>query len=154
VTKNTSVNEISIGYNNMFISNTWNTKFLRLVITNSLSWNLTQLIPKLSKACYVLRCIRPFMSQDALKSAYYSYFHYLMSCGVIFWGNSSRSPHIFRLQKEAIGIITGSRPRDSCRELFNHLRILPLQSQYILSLTLFIVNNKNNFHVNSEIRCL
>jgi len=48
----------------MFISNTSNTKLLGLVITNSLSWSdhITQLTPKLRKACYVLRCIRLFMS--------------------------------------------------------------------------------------------
>jgi len=45
-------------------------KFLGLVITNSLSWkdHLTQLTPRVCKACYVLRCIRPFMSQNTLKS--------------------------------------------------------------------------------------
>jgi len=48
----------------------------------------------------------------------------------------------------------GSRPRDSCRELFKHLRILLLQSQYILSLLLFVVDNKNLFHVNSEIHSI
>jgi len=45
----------------------------------------------------------------------------------------------------------GSRPRDSCRELFKYLRILLLWSQYILSLSLFVVENKNLFHANSEI---
>jgi hypothetical protein len=155
-TKNTSVNEISIGYNNMFISNTSNTKFLGLVITNSLSWkdHITQLLPKLSKACYVLRCIRPFISQDALKSIYYSYFHFLITYGIIFWSNSSHSSHIFWLQKKAVRIIMGSRPRDSCKELFKHLRILPLQSQYILSLLVFVVDNKNLFHVNPEIHSI
>jgi len=44
-----------------------------------------------------------------------------------------------------------SRPRDSCRELFKHLKILPLQSQYILSLSIFVVDNNNLFYVNSEI---
>jgi len=108
-TKNTSVNEISIGYNNTCILNTSYTKFLGLVITNSLSWkdHVTQLIPKLGKACYVLRCIRPFMSQGALKSVYYSYFHFLITYGIIFLGNSSYSSHIFRLQKKAVRIITG-----------------------------------------------
>jgi len=48
----------------------------------------------------------------------------------------------------------GSRPSDSCRELFKHLRILPLQSQYILSLLIFVVDNKNLFYVNSEIYTL
>jgi hypothetical protein len=38
MTKNTSINEISLGYNNVFISNTLNTKFLGLIVTNSLSW--------------------------------------------------------------------------------------------------------------------
>ena len=47
--------------------------------------------------------------------------------------------------------------RQECfRELFKHLRILPLQSQYILviSLSLFVVDNKNFFHVKSEIHSI
>ena len=147
MTKNTPINEISISYNNTSIFNTSNTKFLGLVTANSLSWkdHIIQIIPKLSKACYVLRSIRLFMCQDALKAVHHSYFHSLISYGIIFWGNSSYSPHIFRLQKKAVRIITGSRPRDSCRELFKHLRILPLQSHYILSLLIFVVDNKNFF---------
>ena len=62
--------------------------------------------------------------------------------------------YIFRFQKKAVRIIMGSRPRDSCREMFKHLRILPLQSQYILSFLLFIVDNKNLFHVQSEINSI
>jgi hypothetical protein len=150
MTKKTSLDKISIGYNNIFISNT---KFLVLVITNSLSWKLhvTHLTPELCKTCYVLRCIRPFVSQDTLKSVAYSYFHSLISYGIIFWCNFSNSLHTFQLQQRAVRIITGSRPRDSCRGLFRKLRILPLQSQYILCFLLFVVNNKSLFHVNSEI---
>ena len=97
MTKNTFADEMSIGYNNMFISNTLNTKFLGLLITNSLSWNdhITQLTPKLCKACYVFRCIRLFMPQDTLKSVYYSYCHSLITYGIIFWGNSSNSLLVF-----------------------------------------------------------
>jgi len=81
--QNTSVDEISIGYNNMFIANTSNTKFLGLVITNSLSGkdHITELTPKLCKTCYVLTCTRPLISQDTLKSVYYSYFHSLLVTG-------------------------------------------------------------------------
>ena len=127
--KNTHINKMSISYNNTFILNASNTKFLGLVIANSLCWNnyITQLIPRLSIACYVLRSIRPFMSQDALKTVYHSYLHSLISYGIIFWGNSSYSPHIVRLQKKAVRNITGSRPRDSFRELFKWLRIRPVQ---------------------------
>ena len=97
MTKNTSVNEISIGYNNMFTSNTSNTKFPRSVTANFLSWkdHITQLTSKLCKACYVLRCIRLLKSQDTLISVYKTYFHSLISYGIVFWGNSSNSLHVF-----------------------------------------------------------
>jgi len=91
------------------------------------------------------------VSQDTSESVAFSYFHSLISYGIIFWGNSSNSLHILRLQQRAVRIITGSRPRDSCRGLFRKLRILPLQSQYIFCFLLLIVNNKSLFHVNSEI---
>ena len=81
---------------------------------------------------------------------YFSYFHSIMTYGIIFWGTSRHSNIIFRLQKRAIRIITGIRSRDSCREQFRMLKILPLQSQYILSLLLFVVDNREHFKVNSE----
>ena len=45
----------------------------------------------------------------------------------------------------------GIRGRDSCREHFKNLKILPLQSQYIYSLLLFVIDNGDYFKVNSEI---
>jgi hypothetical protein len=44
----------------------------------------------------------------------------------------------------------GLGPRDSCRKPFKHLRILPLQSQYIFSLMVFVVEIKSIFQVKSE----
>ena len=93
-------------------------------------------------------------SKDHDVTVYYSYLHSLISYGIIFWGNSSYSSHIFRLQKKAVRIISGLKPRDSCRETFKQLRILPLQSQYIISLLIFVVDNENLFHVNSEIHSI
>jgi hypothetical protein len=39
----------------------------------------------------------------------------------------------------------GCGKRVSCRNLFKKLQILPLTSQYILSLMMFVVRNKNIF---------
>ena len=39
----------------------------------------------------------------------------------------------------------------SCRELFKKLNILPLYSQYILSLLFFVVKNIDEFITNSEV---
>jgi len=44
----------------------------------------------------------------------------------------------------------GCKNRVSCRNLFRRLEILPFVSQYILSLMLFVVRNKNLFTLNSE----
>jgi hypothetical protein len=47
--------------------------------------------------------------------------------------------------------MVGIRDRDSCREYFRELKVLPLQSQYIYSLSLCVISNKHRFKVNSEI---
>jgi hypothetical protein len=40
-----------------------------------------------------------------------------MTYGLLFWGNSSYSIEVLRLQKEIIRIMMGARSRDSSREL-------------------------------------
>jgi hypothetical protein len=46
--------------------------------------------------------------------------------------------------------MTGCNSRLSSWNLFRKLEILPLASQYILSLMLFMVNNKNIFILNTN----
>jgi hypothetical protein len=123
ILKGTVLHKAPIGYNNSFISCSTSTKFLGLVTENTLSWkaHIDHLLPKLCMACYSFRTIKPFICQENLKSICYSYFHSLMTYGIIFWGNSTHSIHVFQLQKRVIRIITNSRPRDSCRQLFKKL---------------------------------
>jgi len=73
-----------------------------------------------------------------------------MSYGIIFWGNSSHSSIIFRIEIKAIRIMEGCGSRVSCRNLFKKLQILPFTSQYLLSLLMFVVQNKNIFLTNNE----
>jgi hypothetical protein len=82
---------------------------------------------------------------------YYTYFNSVMTYRSIFWGNSHFSNIVLRLQKRIIQIIVGITGRDSCSEHFKKLKILPLQSQYILSLVLSMVDNGIYYRVNSEI---
>jgi hypothetical protein len=91
-----------------------------------------------------MRLVKLYITANTLKVIYYSYFHFIMTYGLIFWGNSPDSIKIFRLQK-IIRIMMG------CRKLFPDLEILPLRSQYILSLLLFVIGNKSQFQVNYEI---
>ena len=65
-----------------------------------------------------------------------------MSNGIIFWGNLSHTSIIFRIQKKAIRIMEGCGNRVSCTNLFKKLQILPLTSQYMLTLLMFVVKKK------------
>ena len=85
---------------------------------------------------------------------YYSYFHSIITYGINFWGSSHHSNTVFRLQKRIIRIIVGLRSRDPCIEHFKALKILPLQSQYILSLLLFVVEIRSYFKENSDIHSI
>jgi hypothetical protein len=114
-------------------------------------------LPESGEICFPCpQSIRPSLLHNnwynsSLRMVYYSYFHSIMTYGLIFWGNFHYSGIIFRLQKRIIRIILGIRGRDSCREHFKKLKILPLQSQYRLSILLFVINNKGYLMVNSEI---
>jgi hypothetical protein len=106
---------------------------------------------KLSVACCAIGAVKPYMSQESLRAICFSYFHSVMSCGVIIWGKSSISNNIFRLLKKVVRLITNIRSRDSSREQFKKLQILPLQSQHILSLLMFVMNNSDMFEDICEI---
>jgi len=85
-----------------------------------------------------------------LRKIYFAYVHSIIAYGIIFWGNSPYSNNIFKLQKRAIRIIINAGNRVRCHELFKKLNILPLHSQYVLSLSLFAVKNIEEFTSNSE----
>jgi hypothetical protein len=100
LTSNRCPMDIHIDDDSDRIVNTTNTKFLGLITDNSLSWNghVDWLMPRLGSACYAIRALNPYMSQGTLRMVYFSYFHSIMTYGLVFWGNSPYSIHIFRLQ--------------------------------------------------------
>jgi len=127
--------------------------FLGLTIDNSLSWkaHIDQMVSKLNTACFVILTIQAIMSLETLRMVYFAYIHSIISYGIILGGNQTYSDKIFKIQKRVIRIITSSRSRDSCRELFKNLLILPLYSQYIYSISLYVVKNKHLFYTNNQI---
>jgi len=82
------------------------------------------------QTCYAISYVKHFMYQDTLRTNYFSYFHSILSYGIIFWGNSAYSSNIFKIKKRIIRIIINARNRDSCHQLFKNLKILPLKSQH------------------------
>jgi hypothetical protein len=128
-TRNSNVTDLYITCENKQISSINNTTFLGLMIDNNLSWHfhIDQMIPKLNKASYLIRFLKPLLSFESLKMVYFSLVHSII--GIIFRGISTYSKIIFKIQKRIIRIITSVSSRDSCRDIFKKLYILPLQSQ-------------------------
>jgi hypothetical protein len=108
----------------IIISDVSHTKFLDLVIGNTLSWinQVNRIVNKLELCLLMLRYVK-LLSYSSLIIIYYTLFHSIMSYGIIFWRNSSHSQKSFKLQIIAIRIITGNRNKDSCRNLFKRLGV-------------------------------
>ena len=141
-----------IKYDQKYITKATGTKFLGLIIDDTLSWkHIDQVVSKICTACCAIRNIKCLVSQDTLRIIYFTHIHSVLSYGIIFWDNSSYSNKVFILQKKIIRIITNSTTRVSCLKLFKDTKILLMYSQYIYSLILYKLNNIHLYNTNKEI---
>jgi hypothetical protein len=98
MTKSSFFIDTFTGYNNKLITRTSNTKFLGIVIENSLPWkaHIDQLIPKLCTVCYTITATKPCISLDILYKVGVTFpLSLSYNCGIMFWGNSPCSIHVF-----------------------------------------------------------
>ena len=126
---------LKLNYQGNYVKSSPHTKFLGLIIDDSLSWkaHIDQMMSKLNTACFVIRSLQAIMSTETLRMVYFAYIHSIMSYRIIFGGNKPYSEKIFKIQKRVIRIIKNSRMRDSCRELLQRLEILTI---YYLSINI------------------
>jgi len=83
------------------------------------------------------------MSLEAMRLIYFSYFHSVLSYGIIFWGNSVHSKYIFKIiKKEPLELPQILGYETLVGTCLKKLQILPLYSQYIYSLLMFVIKNK------------
>jgi hypothetical protein len=111
-----------------------------------LAWgrHIEEIKKKLSSACYMIRNMKPIMSIITLKNVYYSYFHSIMTYGLIYWGHLPHADKIFKMQKRVIRFMKGCGYTESCREFFKEIKILPLKSQYVYSLMMIVIKTEIN----------
>ena len=147
LTKNKTKCKKKLITSNSVIANINCTKFLGLIIDSTLSWkdHITEIIPKLNKACYVIRTLTFLRSPEILRMIYFSHFHSIMSYGIIFWCNFHYSVNILKIQKRIVRSITNSNRYGTCRPLFKHLRILHLPSQYF-QYSFLLLQTRNCFN--------
>jgi len=76
ITKNKFSSNIIIEHDNKMIIQTDFVKFWGIAVDNTLSWkqHIDTIIPKLNKACYIIRSCKMYLSHAALKMIYYGFF--------------------------------------------------------------------------------
>jgi len=64
-----------------------------------MNWKIhvNKIIPKFSRACYVIRSVYLLFGVSTFKTIYYAYFHSVMEYGIIFWGNSSFTKKVLQI---------------------------------------------------------
>ena len=123
-------------HNSNYITNTSVTKFLGLIIDETLTWNqhILQVIKKMTTAGYALRFVKHSLPLETLKIIYYASVHSIMSYGIIFWGTSTDANKVFLTQKKILRIMYNISRRDSCREIFKENQIFTFfRSTFTLS---------------------
>ena len=79
--KNNYFYKLVIEHNNKIITNTYNLKFIGIMINNTLSWkgHIDELVTRLSQTCYIIRVVKTYVLQYVLKMIYNAYFHLVVN---------------------------------------------------------------------------
>ena len=117
-------------------------KFLGVLFDPDLNFksHIANLKSKLSKSLYTLRTVKNTLSTDSLLLLYNSIFHCHLLYANTIWScsRSSLINEIFKMQKAAVRLITGSAYNAHTEPLFKKLKILPLPDLITFSKIQFI----------------
>lgn len=99
----------------------------------------------MSVICFIMRRLVHILSIETLKVVYFAHFRSLIKFGIIICGNSTTIHKVFVVQKHILRTILGIGLRCSCKGWFVNINILPVPIFYIFLLTIFAINNLDNF---------
>ena len=119
-------------------------KFLGVWLNETLKWDhhVQYLTKKLGKVCFAIRIIKNVADLNTVKTLYFSSYQSLLTYGIIFWGNSTKSKEIFILQKKVVRIIVGAKLFEPCRKRFRKFGIPLFLCLYFLSFN--VAENESN----------
>ena len=124
-------------------------KFLGVLFDPDLNFksHIANLKSKLSKSLYALRTAKNTLSTDSLLLLYNSIFHSHLLYANTIWScsRSSLINEIFKMQKAAVRLITGSAYNAHTEPLFKKLKILPLPDLITFSKIQFIQRFSQKF---------
>jgi len=139
---------LDIIIDNQVIDRVSNTRFLGVIIDENLRYkhHVNHIKPKVARGVGILARARKFFSIKTLINLYYAFIHpYLLYC-VEIWGNTctTYTDPLFKLQKRAVRIITGSSRTTSSSDLFKLLKIIPFPKLHTSFVYIFLYKLHQN----------
>lgn len=127
-------------------------KFLGVYLDPLLTWEhqIDSMVKKLNKTLYLIRNLVHVVPMQVVKTAYFSFFHSVISYAIITWGHSAHTDRIFSIQRHVIRSMCFMGFREDVREKFKDLKILTLPSIYIYECLLFVKMNLNKYSLVSD----
>ena len=118
--------------------------FLGLTIQKNLNWtqHINKIATKISRVVGILKNLKSYLPQRTLLTIYFSLLSSHLNYQILSWGYDLE--RIFKIQKRAIRIISGSHPLAHTEPLFKHLHILKLPDLHSLIQAKFIYQYYNN----------
>ena len=109
--------------------------------------HIVNLKSKLSKALYALRTAKNTLSSKSLLLIYNSIFHCHLLYAIQIWSCSRSGPinELFKMQKKAIRIVSGSSYNSHTEPLFKKLGVLPLPDLISITKIQFMQRFKQKF---------
>ena len=122
-TKNYYQIQTKVQYEDNIIPNYTATKFLGLIMDETLTWNqhIDFSATKLCSVYYTLIYLKNIVPKTTLRTLYYAYILRIINYGIIFWGRSSKVTKLFILQKQIVQVLTNTRARESCWDVFKKM---------------------------------
>jgi exonuclease III len=126
--------------------------FLGINVDSCFDWtkHVVMVCGKLRRSQFVFFRLQKFLSLEMLMICYHAYVESVLRYGIILWGASSQITKAFRAQKSILRIMTGRRPRDTCRGLFRKNKILTLTCIYILELGSYAFRNHKSWQTGED----
>ena len=136
-------------YGNSFINRLHSTRYLGIIVDETLSFSdhINCITSKIARNVGIIRKLKHICPKIVLRLLYFSLVHcYLLYCCSV-WSSTFQS-HLKRLralQNSAIRILANYGPRDSVRNVYLKLNILPLAGIFLFYRSMLMFDIINNF---------
>lgn len=118
-------------------------RFLGLHVDQGMTWkvHVDHVCSKLNQSAYGLYALSDIAHLSTVMTSYHASVVSKLRYGIIFWGNSTNWPLVFKAQKRCIRSIFKLKQRDSCKPYFIKYKLLTLPCIYIFECAVFVKLN-------------